>query len=197
MIFFDVETTKLVGGEIAWIAAVSTTPAPDFQVLDKWSQKVLFGEIFADADALDTFGYDARVWKNEAVPLQEALDAFNVFTRADDETYERISARTAAKYSIVRTAAYNAHFDVDAVMRGYDRLGVFWNGDPSALCVRQLAEWYFYLRPEEERPRDLKLQTVAEFLEVAPSKPNYHNPLVDARATVRIARTLLRRLDFV
>jgi len=207
MIVFDLETGGVEPGRpIIQLAAARVKPV-EWKILDTFEVKLLFQESEATQEALAVNHYDREVWKREGLPPEEAFGGFAAWVKKDGDIVRRWSQKTGNPYYVARSAAYNAHFDIGFLMDAMTALRKFGRAiyipiDTRPLCLKQLAEWYFYfhetkavadpLAPVElRRPKRLTLDAVTKFFGISlPGDAKLHDALNDVRMTVALARVL-------
>lgn len=198
MIFFDLECTRFdVRAPIAWIAAVRTSPLPEFRIEESFSVRVQFPESKADPDCLEVFRYRREIWEARAIPLGDAVERLDAFVLRDKDRFRRCN-KEGKEYEVVRTAGYNVHFDVDRLLSSIERGGHgYVHIDPGALCIRQLYLWQHHLLGEG--PVSSELSAVAQHFGYQGRRPErgprWHNPLEDCHATIHVAQKLAERFD--
>ena len=192
IVFFDLETGGLDGivHPITQIGAVVVDR--DLNEIECYERKVRFLEQNCDPVALEKNHYDADLWAKEAVGPKIVLREFSEILRKHADL-DNVSQKGNA-YRSCQTAGHNAAvFDRKFLGDWYKRLGAYCPADWRVLDTLQLAQWWYFVT-REPRPPNFRLETLcAEFgIELA---GDAHDALVDVRATVELARVLIRKKE--
>jgi DNA polymerase III epsilon subunit-like protein len=203
LVFFDLET----GGTKWWphrlnVATVPMNPIiqiaaiavdePTFEEIEVFERKIRFDPSHAELEALAMNSYNAETWEKEAVSDHQARRSFDSFLRRH-ASIEKVS-RTGDPYQIASLAGHNAAaFDLPFLRAWYEQVGWFLPAAFQVLDTMILARLYSEITFTHFQ--NYKLQTLCESLGVSPGS---HDALVDVRATVAIARQMLKvlRADF-
>lgn len=172
---------------IIQIAAIAVDELT-FAEIEVYEQKIVFPTDHADPEALGMNSYEERVWKKEAVSEIEARLAFDAFLRRHASV--RKVSRRGEPYQVASLAGHNAAaFDLPFLRAWFERAGLFLPAAFQVLDTMTLAR--IYTGVTGRTFDNYKLSTICETLGVAPGT---HDALADVRATIDIARELLRAL---
>lgn len=181
LIFFDLETTDFdkEEGEIAQIAAYDTLRRESFEV------KTFFNLKTAKQEALDTFHFDKRVWRKEAVKMSTALQMFCDFIQ-EGAWIQKVSKKTRP-YEVAVLAGYRIdRFDVPFLLHHLEARGMWAPFELRVYDVMQLALWVC------PGLQDYTLSGICNHLDVPLTKA--HDALHDVMATKRVAERLLTEI---
>lgn len=187
IIFFDTETTGLEDTDATiQIAAIATK---GWEEIDAFDAKIEFDlERVNDLSVLrDINSYDPEVWAVEAVPPQQALEAFVAFCKKYRDL--ELTSKKGNKYKVVRLAGHNiTGFDIPRIKRGVDHFELFWPAlwwyplDTYARAIWHFAELGL------EPPENYRLATLAGAFGI--STADAHDALADCRLSMQLARKL-------
>jgi DNA polymerase III epsilon subunit-like protein len=174
IVYFDFETggvepkhPSIQLAAVAWDGGVE---------LGAFEQKIAFKESDADPAALAMNHYDRAVWMAEAVMPIMAAGAFAKWLRP----YCTVKKKSKAgnDYFVARLAGYNAvAFDAPRLRELFG--ASFLPAEYPVRDVLQRAVFYFDERPEQPKPENWKLTTVAAFFGI--DTTDAHDALKDAR----------------
>lgn len=189
VVFFDTETSGL-HPEHPTIQLAAIAVGPDWTELETFERKIAFDERQADPEALAMNHYDASVWKRDAVPEVVAVQEFAALLNRH-RSIDLVSKRTGKPYRVARVGGHNvAGFDLDRVSAMFKRFGTFFPVDfRSTLDTRYGAVWFFEAHPEQEKPADFKLTTLAAHFGIPTD--GAHDALFDVRLSIALAHGLL------
>jgi len=192
-VFFDLETGGLEPGvhPIIQIAAVAVD-RDDFKPLDEIELKIKFSVQDCNDTALKVNSFDPEVWEKEAVDQQTAMKAFSAFLKKH-ATLKLISKRGNLYYVALMAGHNAASFDGPFIQKWYRAADEFLPGYFRVLCTSQLAQWYFYSRPDRKQPDNMKLGTLCKFFDIDLPEESAHDALADVRANVELCRALVER----
>lgn len=186
VVFFDLETGGLDPArhpviQFAGIAVQGWETVAEMEV------KIHFDPSKADPEALRKNSFDPETWKVGAFPSHEAVRKIGDFLR-EHATLKKISKR-GNPWTACQLAAYNGMtFDWPFLRKLFTDHAAFCAGWPQTLDVYALVMWWA-TTAGEDRPEDLRLESVAPFLGVEHGQA--HDALADVRATIGVARVLM------
>ena len=159
-----------------------------WQEIATFERKIQFNPKDCSTEALALNHYDPETWESEAVPEEEALEAFCSFLR-EHASLTKFGKTSGKPYSVARIAGHNARtFEGPRLMAMAKRHDCFLPADGyRPLDTLQLALWHFVGRPDE--PPDYKLPTLASVFGI--ETPDKHSALADARTAARVAYKIL------
>lgn len=187
-VFFDLETGGLDPSrhpviQFAGVAVEDWEPVGELEV------KLHFDPKTADPEALAKNCFNADTWTREAVRSSEAVAKIGDFLREHARVDVPKKPPKTGTWRACRLAGYNAAtFDRPFLGELFRRHDAFCVGTLAVLDVYQLVMWWAETLGDD-RPENLKLETVAPFLGVEHGKA--HDAMADARASVGIARILM------
>lgn len=203
IVFYDIETGGLdkATSPITWIAGTACD-ARTLRVTNRFSQRVLFKNCDVSHEALDTQGYDPKLWSETGLPLRPALVKWVEFL--GKHACVPVPKKSGeGHWMAAQPAGYNnCGFDTHFLRRdlanpdwqeGRTGKGIFSVGRWQEIDIYQRVLWLAiqgqFLHDEPTGLGvlpNLKLATVWEHLHDGPMV-DAHNPLVDCRATIDIA----------
>ncbi len=188
IVWVDLETggTDEHAHQITQIAAVATGPAPEFDEVDWFEQKVILTEGRWTQEALDKQAYSPEAWAEEAIPIARAMTDFDEWLRGF--THQRRSKRTDRLYDVCHMGGHNVEFDGRFLRATAKRLALWlpltnWTG--GQLDTLHMAKWWFLLR--HEYPETFTLEALCEYFRIP---INAHDAEDDVLATIQLARKL-------
>lgn len=192
LVFVDLETA---GGEprrnpIIQVAAIAVDSR--LHIESQLEIKLQFDRRQATLASLRKAHYQARVWREEAIPPQEAAWRLADFLRA--HAARQLSGRRNASRS-VELVAHHAVFDAPFLQTWFRRQRVFLPAHPQWLCTLQRARWYFAERPELPLPASFRLAALCQYFEIPFHAADAHHALGDARAMLALYRRLAERSE--
>jgi DNA polymerase III epsilon subunit-like protein len=193
IVWVDLETGGVDENEhqITQFAAVATGGPPLFKEPEQDSEferKVALVSGKWTDEALKLQAYDPVVWKAEGKTVVEVLDDFDLWIKK--HCHEAVSGRTGNRYQVAHMAGHNAGFDgrfLRAAAERNDRWIRLTNWTGGIYDTLQLAKWYFLGR--DEQPENLRLETLCKFFGISMEA---HDALEDVRATIKIARRMIK-----
>lgn len=167
--FVDLEFSGLSAvNEILQIGVVLVNQ-PDFEIIGEWQARVKPTRLHnGDAKALKLVGYTARKWK-DALPLKEALERFNVF----------VSGAVLIGYNVVG--------DFFQLKKSFYEVGVEPSYHWQVLDVQSMIFSDLY----RSRMDGFRMREVVKYFHL--KNQQWHDALVDARATFEIFKKLMDR----
>jgi len=178
-VYFDLETGGVQNEPVIQLAAVAVDDS--FQELGSFNRKLIFDPAECDQRALEVNGFSPEVWADAISPAQ-CVAEFSKFLKPHSSV-EMISKRTGAPYMVARLAGYNAlTFDLPRLRNLYGN--AFFPCSYHVRDILQRAMFFFDERAENEKPKDLKLTTVAEHFGI--ETDGAHDALFDVRLTVQV-----------
>jgi len=188
IVFFDLETAGVLP-EHANIQLAAVAVDGEFQEIDTFERKIQFAEAKADPEALKINHYDRAVWEKEARPADEVAAAFARFLDRF-KGVEMVSQRTGKPYSVARLAGHNAAtFDGPRLRAMFG--SHFLPAHPMILDTCQRALWYAV--ETGEHFDSLRLPALCAHWGI--EFPDAHDALADCRASIGIARHMIKDLE--
>lgn len=187
LVVFDTETGGLTldNPTIQIAAAVVDNGLHE---LDSFEIKIQFDPSTCTPEALAKNHYDPAVWAVSAHPERKALARFAEFL--DDYKDVQMMSKKGKPYTVARLAAFNGEFDGNRMRAHYEKYEMFRPWHPHVMCIRQLATWWFWCRPDAPRPEDGKLETLAKYFGVACE--NAHDALADCRMAIGLLKAVTK-----
>lgn len=153
------------------VATRARRGGPDFRVIGEWQAKVKPRHIEnGDAKALKLIGYTARKWK-DALELKEALTQFDAF----------VAGAVLIGYNVVG--------DFYQLKKSYAHVGLVPSYHWQVLDVLSMlfAELYY------SRQEGFRMREMVKYFRL--KNKQWHDALVDARATMELFVKLMHRID--
>lgn len=169
------------------IAAIAT----DYELTEtgRFECKLLFDIGACQDEALSLNSYDPMAWAAEAVSPLEACNGFADFLRKHS-TVEMISKKSGRPYYVAQGCGHNCLvFDGPRIQRLFKSLNLFLPMGFFMLDTCQRAAWHFHEHPEEKRPENMKLQTLAEHFRLSVDGAA-HDAMGDVLMTIELYRKL-------
>jgi len=193
IVWVDLETGGVdeTRHQITQFAAVATGGPPLFKEPEhdsEFERKVSLVNGRWEQEALDVQNYDEITWLAEGKTMVEVLDDFDQWVRK--HCHEAVSKRTGNPYQVAHMGGHNVGFDgrfLRAAAERNDRWIRLTNWTGGVYDTLHLAKWHFL--GLDKRPDNLKLETLCEFFGV---KIKAHDALEDVRATIKIAREMIK-----
>lgn len=190
LVFVDLETA---GGDprrnpIIQVAAIAVDSG--HRVEAELEIKLQFDRRQATHVSLRKAHYQARIWREEAIPPQEAAWRLACFLR-EHAARQTSGRRSASRF--VELVAHYAAFDAPFLQSWFRRQRVYLPAHPQWLCTLQRARWYFAERPELPTPTSFRLATLCQYFEIPFHAADAHHALGDARAMLALYRRLAER----
>ena len=179
MIFFDLETSGRDWNkhEIIQVAAIDATTGDEFM------RRLDFDIDKAEPEALEVNGFNEELWDKEAVSQEEAILDFTRFLRRHARL-EFLNKKTNRQYKLAALAGFNVMaFDKFFLREWYDKWNIFMPADYRMYDFLQLALWKY------PNLKAYNLQALCKYLEL--EDRDFHDALVDVRATIEIAKVIL------
>ena len=182
-VYFDLETGGVNDEPVIQLAAVAIDQ--EWNEAGTFEQKIQFDPSLCSPEALKINHWSEESW-HDAVPVDETVRRFSAWLKPHS-TIEMFSKRTGQPYSVARLAGYNAlTFDLPRLRAMYGNS--FFPCSYHVRDVLQRAMFYFDENPETDKPKDMKLTTLAEYFGV--STAGAHDALTDVRLTVELHRRI-------
>lgn len=194
-VFFDLETTGLDASEHVIIQVAAIAVDDQLNELETFEEKLQFDVELATKESMEIakWGKRGHLWKDALTPLAGAY-AFADFLRSHATT-EKLSKR-GRPYKVATLVGHNAaRFDSAFLWAWFKAMdpprGLYLPADyhvVDTISMAQALRWAGGLEV-----RDLKLATLCEHFGIELGE-EAHDALVDARATLELARVLTDRL---
>lgn len=185
VVFFDLETGGLDPSRHPVIQFAGAA-VENWQIVGELEVKLHFDLSKADPEALRKNSFDPAIWQRDAVMPGVAVRKISDFL-SEHASIPVISKRTGKPWKSCRLAAYNGQtFDYPFLRSLFGT--TFCPGSPQILDVYALVMWWARTLGDD-RPENLRLETVAPFLGVAHGQA--HDALGDVRATIGVAQVLM------
>lgn len=186
-VYFDLETggldpTRHPVIQFAGIAVEGWEPVGELEL------KIHFDPTKAEPEALGLNSFDADTWAAEAVRSSEAVAKIGKFLREHARVDVPKKPPKIGTWRACQLAGYNAAtFDRPFLGELFRRHDAFCVGTLAVLDVYQLVQWW--ATTTDDRPENLRLETVAPFLGIEHGEA--HDALGDVRATIAVAKLLM------
>ncbi len=191
LVFFDLETGGLDPKRhpIIQFAGICVE---DWKIIEEVEIKLHFNIDACDTEALEMNTFNADAWREEAIEARPATTLVSQFFRRHADVPIPKKSGTGDWYAC-QLAGHNAQaFDRPFITELFSYHDEFCVGSLLVWDTLQLAMTWSYLLPENERPKNLKLGTLAEFLGVEMTEA--HDALADVRANIEIAKRIMNGL---
>lgn len=188
-VYFDIETGGLEPHhpdiQLAAIAVDENSDAR-WAELETFEMKLEFDVSAADPKALELNHWTAEGWDQAESPIR-VVSRFTDFL--DRHKSLEMVNRFGRTYQVARLVGHNAaSFDGPRLQALFRRHGRFLPADPRVRCTCQRALWWFDEHPDQPRPENFKLQTLADHFGIPVVMA--HEALADVRLTIQLARAL-------
>lgn len=187
IVYFDVETGGVEPHHpTIQLAAIAVDEGG--AETSSFEQLIEFEEAACDPAALAMNHYDRDKWSLAVTPIVCARK-FAAWLQPFQSVL-MTSKRTGAPYTVAQLAGYNAlTFDLSRVKALFGKS--FFPCSYQVLDVLQRVHFWFVEHPDESRPENLKLSTVAAWLGIDTS--GAHEALTDVRLCAEVWRRLRLR----
>jgi DNA polymerase III alpha subunit (gram-positive type) len=181
-VFFDFETGGILETHPdIQLAAIAVDP--EWRELATFERKIQFDEAAADPKALEINHYNAEVWWEQALPVDQVVVQFAAFI-SQFRCINKVS-KAGKPYAVAKLAGHNAAtFDAPRLRRMFGQ--AFLAADMHVLDTLQLALWHFHKAGTQ--PENFRLTSLCKHFEIPCD--GAHDAFTDCRLSAAIARVM-------